>query len=286
VKQVQQIDEIQDWVRQETAAGRKRVLVPTMGGLHEGHLSLMDIARQRVGTEGRVVVSLFVNPTQFGRGEDLGAYPRSLERDRVMCEERGVDLLFCPEVQSMYAGDASVRVCESDLSRGLCGRSRPGHFDGVCTVVTKLFNLFQAEAAVFGQKDFQQLAIIRRLVRDLNYPIEIIGGPIVREVDGLAMSTRNLNLSPEERSQAVVLRKALLQAKQLLDGGERRAAIIRELVQNEIASRPLARLDYLETAQPATLQAVDKVGETLLVAVAVFFGKTRLIDNLYWSEEG
>ncbi len=286
MKQVQQIDEIQDWVRQETAAGRKRVLVPTMGGLHEGHLSLMDIARQRVGTEGRVVVSLFVNPTQFGRGEDLGAYPRSLERDRVMCEERGVDLLFCPEVQSMYAGDASVRVCESDLSRGLCGRSRPGHFDGVCTVVTKLFNLFQAEAAVFGQKDFQQLAIIRRLVRDLNYPIEIIGGPIVREVDGLAMSTRNLNLSPEERSQAVVLRKALLQAKQLLDGGERRAAIIRELVQNEIASRPLARLDYLETAQPATLQAVDKVGETLLVAVAVFFGKTRLIDNLYWSEEG
>lgn len=286
MKQIQEIDEVQDWVRQETAAGRRRVLVPTMGGLHEGHLSLMDLARKRAGKEGRVVVSLFVNPTQFGPGEDLDAYPKSMERDRQLCEERGVDLLFAPQAQSMYAGDASVSVCESVLSQGLCGQSRPGHFDGVCTVVTKLFNLFQADAAIFGQKDFQQLAIIRRLVRDLNYPLEIIGGPIVRERDGLAMSTRNLNLSPEERSQAVVLRKTLLRAKQVLDGGERSVASLRELVQNELARSPLARLDYLETVQPDTLQSVEEVGETLLVAVAVFFGQTRLIDNLCWREEG
>ncbi len=286
MKQIQQLDELQDWVQQETSVGRRRVLVPTMGGLHEGHLSLVDIARQQAGKEGRVVVSLFVNPTQFGPNEDLGAYPKSLEKDRQLCEERGADLLFAPEADGMYAADASVGVSEGRLSRGLCGGSRPGHFDGVCTIVSKLFNLIQPRAAVFGEKDYQQLAVIRRLVRDLNYPIKIIGGPIVREDDGLAMSTRNQYLSPEERSQAVVLSMALLQARQALDGGERDMLRIRGLVERVLSGSPLARLDYLETVHPDTMQAVEEPGDALLIAVAVFFDSTRLIDNLCWREEG
>ncbi len=219
--ELQKTEQVQDWLQQERRAGIERVLVPTMGGLHEGHLSLIDIARQRAGESGRVVVSLFVNPTQFGPDEDLQAYPKTMQRDRELCKERGVDLLFAPAVNEMYAEDASVKVAEEILSTGLCGQSRPVHFGGVCTIVTKLFNLFQPNVAVFGEKDFQQLAIIRRLVRDLNYPIDIMGGAIVREADGVAMSTRNKNLSPSARQQAVVLSKALLAAKGYLDEGGR-----------------------------------------------------------------
>lgn len=286
MKEIQQIGELQDWLREEVGAGRSRTLVPTMGGLHEGHLSLVDIARQHTGKKGRVVLSLFVNPTQFGPGEDLDSYPKNLERDRQLCEERGVDLLFAPGADAMYEEDASVTVSEQTLSGTLCGASRPGHFDGVCTVVSKLFNLIQPQAAVFGEKDYQQLAIIRRLVRDLNYPIEIVGGPIVRESDGLAMSTRNQYLSPDERREAVVLRKALLQAREMFDGGERSASLIREQVEKLISSAPLARIDYVGTVHPDTLQPAGEVADALLVAVAVFFGSTRLIDNLCWREEG
>jgi len=285
VKVLHQIAELQDWIRLEREAGRARVLVPTMGGLHEGHLSLMDIARQGAGGEDRVIVSLFVNPTQFGPNEDLEAYPQNLQRDRQLCEERGVDLLFAPNADEMYEQDASVRVSERTLSAGLCGHSRPGHFDGVCTIVSKLFNLTQPRAAVFGEKDFQQLAIIRRLVRDMNYPIELISGPIVREEDGLAMSTRNQNLNSEERQQALVLRNALLTAGELLDGGERNTALIREGVEKVLSSAPLARIDYVETVHSDTLQAIEEAQDTLLVAVAVFIGTTRLIDNLCWREE-
>lgn len=285
MKEIHQIGELQDWVRQETQAGRKRILVPTMGGLHEGHLSLMDIARQRAGREDRVSVSLFVNPTQFGPGEDLEAYPRTLEQDRKLCEERGVDLLFVPEADAMYAEDASLLVSEQSLSKTLCGASRPGHFDGVCTVVSKLFNLFQPGIAVFGEKDFQQLAIIRRMVRDMNYPIEIVGGPIVRERDGLAMSTRNQYLGPDERQQAVVLREALLDAGKKLDNGERNAELIREEVKNMLSRVSSAKPDYVETVHPDNLQSTEQVGDALLVAIAVFFGSTRLIDNLCWREE-
>ena len=285
MKEIHQIDELQDWVRQEGKAGRTRILVPTMGGLHEGHLSLMDIAREQAGKEDNIVVSLFVNPTQFGPDEDLEAYPQTLDQDRRLCEERGADLLFVPDADEMYKQDASVIVSEQTLCAGLCGRSRPGHFDGVCTVVSKLFNLTQPRAAVFGEKDFQQLAIIRRMVRDLNYPVEVISGPIVRESDGLAMSTRNQYLSPDERQQAGALRKALLEVSKILDGGERNAGLIRERVEAALSGASLARIDYVETVNPVTLQSVDDVGDGLLVALAVFFGTTRLIDNMSWREE-
>ncbi|NOX98962.1 MAG: pantoate--beta-alanine ligase [Verrucomicrobia bacterium] len=281
----QQIDELQQWVQQEAAAGRSRILVPTMGGLHQGHLSLMDIAKKRAGEEGEVVVSLFVNPTQFGPGEDLAAYPKTLDQDRQGCEESGVDVLFVPEAGVMYAKDASLKVTEVKLSSGLCGRTRPVHFDGVCTIVSKLFNLIQPQAAVFGEKDFQQLAIIRRLVRDLNYPIEIIGGPIVREDDGLAMSTRNLNLSSDHRQEAVVLRQALLEAGKMLGDGERNAEHIQAHVEKRLMESPSAIPNYVEVVHPDTLQVLDEVTDALLVAVAVFFGSTRLIDNLCWREE-
>ncbi|MFK5922155.1 MAG: pantoate--beta-alanine ligase [Verrucomicrobiota bacterium] len=284
--ELQKIEQVQDWIQQEIRAGIERVLVPTMGGLHEGHLSLIDIARQRAGESGRVVVSLFVNPTQFGPDEDLQAYPKTMQRDRELCKERGVDLLFAPAVNEMYAEDASVKVAEEILSAGLCGQSRPVHFGGVCTIVTKLFNLFQPHAAVFGEKDFQQLAIIRRLVRDLNYPVDIMGGAIVREADGVAMSTRNKNLSPSARQQAVVLNKALFAAKGYLDEGGRCLSEIRALMEDVISGFPLARLDYLEMVDPGTLQALDQAGERLLIALAVYFDNTRLIDNLHWREEG
>ena len=286
VKEIHQIDELQDWVRQQGETGRTRVLVPTMGGLHEGHLSLVDIAREQAGKNESVVLSLFVNPTQFGPDEDLEDYPKTLDRDRQLCEEWGVDLLFVPDADEIYEQDASVIVSEQTLSKGLCGRSRPGHFDGVCTIVSKLFNLIQPRAAVFGEKDFQQLAVIRRMVRDLNYLVEIIGGPIVRESDGLAMSTRNQHLSPEERQQAGVLSKALREAGETLDEGERNAGHIRERVGKIITSVSLARVDYVEAVHPDTLQTLDEVDDALLVAVAVFFGNTRLIDNLCWREEG
>ena len=255
------------------------ILVPTMGALHAGHLALVDRARREAGRKGAVVVSIFVNPLQFGPKEDLSRYPRPLRKDLAHCREHGVDLVFHPDAGGMYAPGRSVFIDESLLSDGLCGRSRPGHFSGVCTVVAKLFNLVQPHAAVFGQKDYQQLAIIRRMVRDLDFPLEIIGEPTVREPDGLALSSRNVYLSPGERAQAPVLRRALLQARQRADAGERNAARLRRVLEKELATAPLARVDYAEIVDADDLQPVKTLDRPALAALAVYFGRTRLIDN-------
>lgn len=258
------------------AAGRRIGVVPTMGFLHEGHASLIRLARARADV---VIVTLFVNPAQFGPNEDLSRYPRDFERDRAVCEAEGADILFAPEAGSVYAADASVWVDEDRLSRGLCGASRPGHFRGVCTVVAKLFNLTQPHVAVFGEKDAQQLRILRRMVRDLDIPVEIVAGPTVREPDGLAMSSRNAYLSPEERLQATCLRRALDAASSRLAAGERGAAALRAAMADVIAGAPLARADYIEIVDDETLEPVSAIGRPALAALAVFVGRTRLIDN-------
>jgi pantoate--beta-alanine ligase len=262
------------------AGDQRRVLVPTMGALHRGHGELIRIARQAAGQEGEVAVSIFVNPLQFAPGGDYEKYPRPERDDDEFCREAGVDILFRPAVEEMYAADFSISVEENSLSNTLCGASRPGHFRGVCTVVAKLFHILAPQAAVFGEKDFQQLAIIRRMVRDLNFPIEIIGAPTVREADGLAASSRNQYLSPAEREQAPVLQRALHEARQLSAQGERSAAAILETARKVIATAPLARIDYLELVNGETLQPISIVGPNSLIAVAAFFGQTRLIDNV------
>ncbi len=259
---------------------RPVVFVPTMGALHEGHLSLVRVGRNWAGGAGTVVASIFVNPSQFAPHEDFDAYPRPLERDLEMCREAGVDLVFTPPRDVMYAPDASVRVLEERLSQGLCGRSRPHFFGGVCTVVAKLFHIVQPDAAVFGEKDFQQLAVIRRMVRDLLWPIEIIPGPIVREVDGLAMSSRNQYLDAESRRQATVLHQALGLARAAIQGGERSSVALKELMETHVRTAPLARIDYIELVDPDALTPLEMISSQVLVAMAVFFGSTRLIDNL------
>jgi len=259
---------------------RPLVLVPTMGALHEGHLSLIRRARQLAGPKGTVAVSIFVNPTQFGPREDLSRYPRPIAADIAKCREAGVDLLFLPDALAVYAPDHSTWVNESLLSTGLCGAARPGHFRGVCTVVSKLFNLFAPDIAVFGKKDAQQLAIIRRMVRDLHFQIKIVGVEIHREADGLAMSSRNRYLSSEERAQAPVLRRALLEAKAMAKAGVTDPAKLRARVVKIIESAALARIDYVEVVDAETLGKPTMQSHKLLIAVAAAFGKTRLIDNL------
>lgn len=256
---------------------QRRVLVPTMGALHRGHLELVRIARESVGDDGEVAVSIFVNPLQFEPGADFDRYPRPQSVDEELCRSAGVDVLFRPVPNEMYFDDRSVTVRESALAQVLEGKSRPGHFDGVCTVVTKLFHLLGPQVAIFGQKDFQQLAIIRRMVRDLNFAIEIIGAPTVREADGLACSSRNQYLSAEERKQAPVLRAALLEAA---ESGEQSAELLVRRVRARIASAAAARIDYVELVDAETLQPRTEVAAQSLVALAVFFGKTRLIDNI------
>ena len=256
---------------------RRRVLVPTMGALHAGHLSLIRLAREHAGGDGEVAVSIFVNPLQFEPGSDYERYPRPQAADEEACRREGVDLLFRPLPNEMYAEDRSTFIEETVLSERLCGASRPGHFRGVCTVVTKLFHLLAPEAAVFGEKDFQQLAIIRRMMRDLNFPIEIIAGVIIREPDGLALSSRNQYLSAEERAQAPIIRAALLEAA---DAKEKSAAIVLAQVRERIESAPLARIDYAEIVGADDLQPRLTIEPRSLLAVAVFFGRTRLIDNI------
>ena len=256
---------------------RRRVLVPTMGALHAGHVSLIRLARKHAGPEGEVAVSIFVNPLQFEPGSDFSRYPRPESSDEETCRAEDVDLFFRPAPNEMYADDRSTYVEETSLSERLCGASRPGHFRGVCTVVTKLFHLLAPEAAVFGEKDFQQLAIIRRMVRDLDFPIEIIAGPIVREPDGLAMSSRNQYLTDGERAQAPIIRPALLAAAQ---AKETSAAKILVEVRRKIESAPLARIDYAEIVGADDLQPRLTIEPRSLLAVAVFFGRTRLIDNI------
>ncbi len=257
------------------------VLVPTMGALHAGHAALIDRARRIAGAGGLVVVSIFVNPTQFGPKEDFSRYPRTLAADRALCTEHGADAIFCPGAAEMYPADFSTWVNEESVSEPLCGASRPGHFRGVCTVVLKLFTIVQPTAAVFGLKDFQQCAVIRRMVRDLNLPVRIVAAPTVREADGLALSSRNRFLTAEERAQALVLRRALLAAAAAFRDGETRAAKLRTLVLKMIAAAPLARVDYVDVRDADTLDAITAVRKNCVIAVAVFFGKTRLIDNLW-----
>lgn len=254
------------------------VLVPTMGALHAGHLALVEKARALAGSEGSVVVSIFVNPTQFGPNEDFSRYPRPIEADLAKCREAGVDIVFAPTPEEMYAPDHSVWVDELNLSTGLCGASRPGHFKGVCTVVSKLFHIISPHIAVFGKKDYQQLAIIRRMVRDLHFQVEIVGVETVREPDGLALSSRNQYLSPEERKEALILRQALLAAA--AGGASVPPQTIREQVVAFISRSPLAQIDYVEVVDADTLGVPTPDSKALLVAVAVFFGKTRLIDNV------
>jgi pantoate--beta-alanine ligase len=262
---------------QSLQRSRSRVLVPTMGALHKAHGELIRVAREHAGREDEVAVSIFVNPLQFEPGGDYTRYPRPAEADEDFCREAGVDLLFRPAAAEMYAADRSVFVEECSLSKSLEGSSRPGHFRGVCTVVAKLFNVLAPEAAVFGEKDFQQLLIVRRMVRDLNFSIDIIGVPTVREKDGLACSSRNEYLNEEERRQAAVVYKALQAAT---DDSRKSAADIIILARKVISEAPLARIDYLELVDTETLQPVDIKGPNSVLVAAVFFGKTRLIDNM------
>lgn len=255
----------------------RRVLVATMGALHKAHGELIRVAREHAGKDGEIAVSIFVNPLQFEPGSDYEKYPRPEKADEDFCRNAGVDLLFRPASGEMYVADRSVFVDETSLSDTLEGKSRPGHFRGVCTIVAKLFNILSPDAAVFGEKDYQQLAVIRRMVRDLNYRIDIIGVPTVREDDGLAFSSRNQYLNTEERKQAAVLRKALLAAAQ---SGSTSAKEIVDLVRKTISEAPLARIDYVDLVDTETLQSIERTQSNALVAVAVFFGRTRLIDNI------
>lgn len=276
MKILRQPSDLQRWALEQRGAGRRVALVPTMGYLHDGHLSLVRLARARADL---VVVSLFVNPTQFGPHEDFANYPRDWGRDERLCREAGVDVLFAPAADAMYAHDASLVVRETRLSIGLCGVSRPGHFDGVCTVVAMLFNLAQPTCAVFGEKDAQQLRVIRRMTRDLHFPIEIVAGPIVREPDGLAMSSRNARLTPDERAQAPRLRRALDAVERAFAAGERNADTLRKLARNVIEQAPLARVDYVEIVDDESLDPVLVIERPALCALAVHFPSARLIDN-------
>jgi pantoate--beta-alanine ligase len=255
---------------------KRRVLVPTMGALHKAHGEMVRVAREHAGHDGEVALSIFINPLQFEPGSDYERYPRPEKADEEFCRNAGVDFLFRPSVAEMYADDRSVFVEESSLSSTLEGRSRPGHFRGVCTVVAKLFNILSADVALFGEKDFQQLVIVRRMVRDLNFKTSIIAVPTLREEDGLACSSRNQYLSLEERKQAMVLHKALQAAA---NAGNKSAREIVDLVSKVIGEAPLARIDYVELVDAETLRQVETIRPNSLLALAVFFGKTRLIDN-------
>jgi pantoate--beta-alanine ligase len=264
-------------------AGEKIGFVPTMGYLHAGHLSLVARARKLVGKNGRVVVSIYVNPTQFGPKEDLSRYPRDLKRDLKLCREEGVDVIFTPTNEEMYPGKAhglySTYIVEENLSQGMEGASRPGHFRGVVTVVAKLFNIVQPDVAVFGAKDFQQAAVIQRMTRDLNFPVKIDVAPTFREPDGLAMSSRNKYLEGDLRRQAVVLSRAIQRAQAAVKGSSISSSRLKADLKKLIESEPDARLDYVEFFDPNTLVPVTKVARGAQMALAVFVGNTRLIDN-------
>ncbi len=254
------------------------VLVPTMGALHPGHAALIDLARKHAGSKGRVLVSIFVNPIQFDKPADLENYPRTEAEDLAICKTHGADGVFLPEDVEIYFKDRSVTVTEKQLSQHLCGATRPGHFDGVCTVVLKLFNLTGCDAAVFGEKDFQQLAIIKRMVRDLDLHVEIIPHPTLRESDGLAMSSRNRRLTPEQRADAPRIRKALLAAS-----GKTSAADILSTAREIIAASPLTKIDYLILVDAETLQPSDQITQPTILACAGFYGDLRLIDHIRLS---
>jgi len=263
--------------RSVRARGSRLGLVPTMGALHEGHLSLVRAAKSKSEV---VAASIFVNPTQFGPNEDFTRYPRDLDRDLSLLEREGVDMVFVPSVEEMYLQQSVTWVTVEGLSDRLCGKSRPGHFRGVATVVAKLFNIVEPDIAFFGQKDAAQVAVIRRMVRDLNIPVAINVCPIVRESDGLALSSRNAYLSPEQRRDALVLFRALMRARELFESGERNPAALIEAAKNVFAGSPAVRLDYIEIVDPDELTPLTTIDHPALVAVAAFVGNTRLIDNI------
>jgi pantoate--beta-alanine ligase len=260
-------------------SGGRVAIVPTMGYLHAGHISLIARARKAVGAKGKVVVSIYVNPTQFAPSEDLKRYPRDLRRDKQLCKDAGVDVVFTPTDKQMYPDGFSTFVVEEKLSKPMEGTSRPTHFRGVCTVVAKLFNIVAPDVAVFGAKDFQQGAVVQRIVRDLNMPLKVIIGPTFRETDGLAMSSRNKFLDADQRAQATVLREALEEAGEMVKGRAMSARQLREQIATHIKTRPKARVDYIEFFNAKTLEPVSQVKRGTHMALAVFFGKTRLIDN-------
>lgn len=275
MKIVETINEVRERVKEWKKQGLTIGLVPTMGYLHEGHQSLMDAARKE---NDKVVVSIFVNPMQFGPTEDLAEYPRDLDHDAKVCESAGVDLVFHPEPEEMYEPDFCSFVDMTGLTEGLCGKTRPIHFRGVCTVVNKLFNIVQPDRAYFGQKDGQQLAVVRRMVRDLNMDIEIVGCPIVREEDGLAKSSRNTYLSPEERKAALILSKTIALGEELAKTEKDAGKVVAAMKEN-IETEPLAKIDYVEAVDAVSMAPVNTLEGECMLAVAVYIGKTRLIDN-------
>ena len=267
-------DIVKEWKREGLTVG----LVPTMGFIHEGHASLIKRAREE---NDRVAVSVFVNPTQFGPNEDLEAYPRDFERDSALCEGIGADLIFHPEPEDMYDNPCAYVSIEK-LSDNLCGKTRPVHFRGVCTVVSKLFNIVTPDRAYFGQKDAQQLAIIKKMVKDLNFDIEIIGCPIVREEDGLAKSSRNTYLNAEERKAALCLSRSVAKGQEIIKNGMKAEKLLGEMIE-VINAEPLAKIDYVSVVDALTMEPVEKIDRPVLVAMAVYIGKTRLIDNFSWE---
>jgi pantoate--beta-alanine ligase len=276
MEMIRTVREMQQRAMVERQKGRRIGFVPTMGCLHEGHLSLVKLARARADL---VVLSIFVNPIQFLPGEDFSRYPRPVESDVALCQAAGVDVLFYPDTNQMYASDHSVTIEETLLSKGLCGASRPGHFNGVATVVAKLFNMVLPDVAVFGQKDAQQLRVVQRMIRDLNFPVEIITGPIVREADGLAMSSRNRYLTPDERQDALCLHQSLEHVESRIREGERDVETLRKELAERLARVPSARVEYIEFVDNETMCPVVRVERVVLVALAIRIGATRLIDN-------
>ena len=279
---IDSIKEIRETVKEWRKEGLSVGFVPTMGYLHEGHESLVKKAKRE---NDRVIVSIFVNPTQFGANEDLDAYPRDLENDKTICKRAGANIIFNPKNEEMYFVDEVSFVDMDGLTKELCGKSRPIHFRGVCTVVTKLFNIVKCDRAYFGQKDAQQLAVIKRMVRDLNMEVEIISCPIIREDDGLAKSSRNIYLSKEERKASTILNKALKKAKEMLDDGELDARKIELRIKATITMEKLAKIDYIKVVDSTTISIANKIENEVLVAIAIFIGKTRLIDNFIYKAE-
>lgn len=277
----QRIFEIRKVLRKQRENNKEIALVPTMGYLHQGHLTLVKEAKQ---SGAFVVMSIFVNPLQFGPNEDFARYPRDIERDAKLAEDAGVDLLFNPEVTEMYPEQNLTYVEVGELGDCLCGASRPGHFRGVTTVVSKLFHIVQPDCAYFGQKDFQQYLIIKRMVQDLNFPIEVIAVPIVREEDGLALSSRNVYLSAEQRREALVLNQSLKDAEAWIRGGERSAVVIEERIKEKIRTGSSGIIDYIEVHSAKNLSRVDRIEQPIVIALAVRFGSTRLIDNIIIKE--
>ncbi len=277
MKIVKTVDEAKQIINEWKLQGCTVGLVPTMGYLHSGHMSLIE---RSASDNDKTCVSIFVNPIQFGEGEDFASYPRDLDRDAALCESSGADMVFAPSAEEMYSDTFCSRIDISGPSEGLCGDRRPGHFNGVCTVVMKLFNIVEPNRAYFGQKDAQQLAVIRQMVKDFNLSVQITGMPIVREPDGLALSSRNTYLSAGERKAALCLHNALCEVKSLYDGGEKDTMVLKSCARAVIEKEPMAKIDYIEMVDSETMRPLTSIDRTALCALAVYIGKTRLIDNI------